>query len=882
MLDEQRIDITTQEGVNRFEDRNGNSLSFTNGAVIHSSGRALEIVRDREGRIDRVRDHAGREIRYEYDGAGDLIGVTNPLEQTTSFEYRVPTHPHHLTDLVDHRGVRIAAMTYTGDGRLDELCDADGVCFDNDYDLVGHELTRYDGLGRPTRRLYSDRGEVSDIIDGLGNVTQLNYDVVIPGRLVSRVDGEGNVTRFEYTDGRGNLTARVSPHEPGDNPADFTTSYTYDSNNRLIAQTSPGGGTLHYELDAEGNRTAIQDDAYDVVASATYDDEGRVLTQTTRFGVTAYTYSSAEDGGASKPATVTEPDGAVSMFAHDADGRVTRLERASGGETITQRFRYDAQGRRQAINYGNGVTVEFEYGHGDEWTAIQGPTFGRVQRTISGGGRLLGWTTPQGETYGRNYDVLGNLRLETDPNGRTRTYEYDDAQRPQSIIDSVRGATTYAQDAAGRVTAVTDASGGTTSYVRAPSGRIETRTDPRLADWTSTYTPARSESTNPLGATTATLSTNYGLFAGTELPSLGGAPSNTTGRTHAGQTSFDDSSAYPLTTSDAAGRVRSFSYTSGGILGQVTDLAGIPTTYEHQVVLGGDVRWDVHSGDVSLVSQGARSPVSRFASRSEDRDGPRPAELDAWTDRLTAHVSPLGERTEWSYDDRGRVAQVELPYGGEELRSYTPDGRLDVVALPQGVTLDFDYDTEGRVISRTGSDGSLRTYTYDIGSRLSSSTNATGTITYDYDAAGRLTELAAASGATFVQTWTERNQVSSIDVGADPGVDPTRHVTQYEYDLAGNLVELTDPQGDITEQDFDLAGRLTEVRLPNGVVSTYGYDEQDRITSIIHTAPDGTGGTVPVAARLQFAFLGSGAFEVIKQPQVERGGPVRHPLPDRC
>jgi len=164
---------------------------------------------------------------------------------------------------------------------------------------------------------------------------------------------------------------------------------------------------------------------------------------------------------------------------------------------------------------------------------------------------------------------------------------------------------------------------------------------------------------------------------------------------------------------------------------------------------------------VSLVSRGARSPVGRFASRSDDRDGPRPAELDAWTDRLSAHVSPLGERTEWSYDDRGQVTQVDLPYGGVELRSYTPDGRLDVLTLPDGVTLDFDYDSQGRVTSRTGSDGSLRSYTYDVGNRLATATNAVGTTSYSYDAAGRLTQLAAPSGATFVQTWNERDQVAS-------------------------------------------------------------------------------------------------------------------------
>ena len=67
------------DGLQRITDRNGNTVTFTETGIEHSSGESIEFVRDHRGRISEVIDPAGSSIQYEYDLAGDLVKVTNQV-----------------------------------------------------------------------------------------------------------------------------------------------------------------------------------------------------------------------------------------------------------------------------------------------------------------------------------------------------------------------------------------------------------------------------------------------------------------------------------------------------------------------------------------------------------------------------------------------------------------------------------------------------------------------------------------------------------------------------------------------------------------------------------------------------------------------------------
>jgi YD repeat-containing protein len=82
-------------------------------------------------------------------------------------------------------------------------------------------------------------------------------------------------------------------------------------------------------------------------------------------------------------------------------------------------------------------------------------------------------------------------------------------------------------------------------------------------------------------------------------------------------------------------------------------------------------------------------------------------------------------------------------------------------------------------------------------------------ISYRYDLAGRVLQTLEKA----ISTSTER-------------------ITEYGYDVLGNLTSVKDTRGRITTMTYDAVNRLSEKTLPNGVKTVYSYDELDRVSKI--------------------------------------------------
>ena len=707
-----------------------------------------------------------------------------------------------------------------------QLCDPDGRCVENEYDLEAQSMIRFTGLPRPTVYGYDHRGNIRSVRNGLDEVTLYDHrgprDV-----LVSRTDPDGAVTRFEYRFRSRDVMARIDPHLPGEDPEDFTTRFGYrlwDVNFLGEARRAelneirlPTGGTIHYEVDDDGNRLEERDDADNVLITRAYNPDGTIDTYTDRFGTHGYVY-----GPEGLPSQVTEPDGTVTLFAYDPLGNVARVKR----DGVEQRFVHDALGRRLFADYGNGATVTYEYDGGDEWTAIEGPTFGRVERVLSAAGNVLSWTMPNGDTGAQTFDAANQLTTSTDALGNVTTYEYDLAGRLERVVDPVRGTTTYTRDEMGRPLTITDPTGEVRSFTYDIRGAVATSTDERMNTTTSVSAPTGTTTTDLLTHTTTSALTTYGLPGTTTYP--GGA---NTSVDFVGRTAVDESTSFPNTQTDEQGRVRAFGYDSGSVLNSATDLAGNAWQYTHTEALGGDIRFDVFSGEVSVGVDGARAPVSMYSSRDEERDGHRPEALDVWVDRLQSVTSPEGETTTWTYGAGGRAVLVSYPFGGVMTRTLGADLRVRTETRPFGTTLTFTRDASGRVLSRTGTDGSSRAFTYGPNNRIDTITDATGTTAYTYDAAGRLDGLDYPTGARFEQDWDSGDRVERAGVRT-PSAEAFD--TTYTYDAAGNLETLTDPFGRTTTYTYDAANQLETITRPNGVVTTYTYNPRGRVLSVVH------------------------------------------------
>jgi len=839
--------LSVQNGIEQIQDANGNAVAFQDGAIIHSDGRGLQLIRDARGRIERLIDPLGNEVTYEYDGEGDLVGVVDQLGGVTQYLYENEI-AHHLTGIIDRQGHQVAAMDYTRDGRLRQLCDADGGCSRNDYDLEARQWDFFDATDRPIRRKYDDRGNVQEETDALNHTTRYFYND--KDRLISVTDPTGARTGFGY-DFSGNLTRRAEPYEEGGNPADFTTTFEYDEGDRLTRENLPTGGAYVWTYDENGNQRTMEDADGNVLLERTYGTRGEVLTETDRFGTFTFTY----DPDSQKPATMETPDGVVTTFTYDA---ADRLKTRSRGSVVT-RHGYDAAGRPSFHDYGNGITAEFEYGTENQWTAIEGPTFGRVERRVSAMGRLLGWTLPNGDGFSRMYDPQGRVRLELDELGNETVYDYDIAGRLETVDDVASGnTTTFIRDAAGRAEQVIDGLGGVRSMSYYPDGRLKTLSQevtdrhlvgscnaptPAVRTTAFAYTPVSTTVTDPLQRDTVLLQNPYGLPSETQF--FGGTR---TSSSFLGQTVRDEAQFYPTLRTDELLRERSLTYTARSALDTASDLSGTSWQYGYEVTQGGEVVFDVFSGDVSLGLREGREGLQSYRGSDDDRQAWPEHEHDGFEHRLKTTQSPEGQVTTWHFNAQGRVRQVDYPFAQSETRTYDAQGQLDTVSRPDGVTLDHDLDVSGRELSMTATDGTGRAATYGPGDRLDTLTDATGTTTFTYDAAGRATGLQAPHGG-LLQTRDALGRVRSQETSAPAPVLTTPFETLFEYDEEGRLLWLRDRRGQRAEMRYDEAGRLTWLNHGQttcsasstaqsiGPTTTWTYDDRDRVRSVTHRGP---------------------------------------------
>jgi YD repeat-containing protein len=143
-------------------------------------------------------------------------------------------------------------------------------------------------------------------------------------------------------------------------------------------------------------------------------------------------------------------------------------------------------------------------------------------------------------------------------------------------------------------------------------------------------------------------------------------------------------------------------------------------------------------------------------------------------------------------------------------------------------------------------------------------TDATGTLTYDYDALYRPLDVAAPTG----DVTYSYDALGSAPTSSTP---PGRRST-YTHDAAGRLTQVLDWSGGTTVYTYTAAGRLSEMQLPNGIRSMYAYDDAGRLVEIVHQNVIGD-----LLARYFYTLdaVGNrvGVMEELAQPGVTPHGP---------
>jgi RHS repeat-associated protein len=833
--------IEENKGVLQMEDRNDNTLTFTDTAITHSNGMAVTFTRDASKRVTAITDPAGLQLLYTYDSTGRLTHFTDRTGAVTTYKYENPAYPHYLTEIIDPLGNRAVKTLFDPEGRLIGQVDADGHTASMTHDLTAYKETITDRLGHPTVHEYDENGNIIKTTDSLGGITTRTYDA--RDRELTVTDPLGHTTSKTYDEADNVLTET--------NPAGETTTYTYNDKKQPLSITDPLGHSTAFSYDANGNTTSITDPT-GRSTSFTYDGNGSV-TSLIMPGDTAYHFTLDPASGEKLSQTIIGADGQISAhqtFTYDANGEqtgttdylvppgATDVTAATVVKTTAQVFDPEGRMTSMAIKDAAGnpmVTQSWTYNaNGDELTHTD--PLGRVTSSeYDSQGRDFRTTHPDGTTSLLVYDANGEITATTNRSGHLMTYEIDALGRQTKATNLADGTfTTTVYDAAGRETSKTDELGRTTTMAYDEANRLITSTDPAGNIISMTYDDAGRQitETNADGHTTTT---EYDA-AGRPVKSI--APDGTIS-----QMAYDSAGRITGET-DPMGYTTQRSYDAQGRLLKVTNAAGSETKMEFDSV-GRPLRTIDALGRVTSYttdSLGRRTSRTLPGGQTETMTWQNALQLASRTDFN-------GYTTTLTYDADGNLLEkvadpahpsLSLPHATAKVR-YTYNS-FDLPATAETLTTGgsvltsrtFTYDTLGRLMAVAGPGGTL-TYTRDAQDRITgvSSNNAGGVnLTYGYNTAGQLstvTDHRPTMPRLHQFTWTPSGALGSAESANGLKHHYTRDTQQRVTglsiaDAANNVIETFG-------HSYNAAGRRTTSVEGSGRSLSYAYNNLHRLRS---------------------------------------------------
>ncbi len=543
------------------------------------------------------------------------------------------------------------------------------------------------------------------------------------------------------------------------------------SDGLLMAQTDRNGNTLTLERNATyGRITRIVGPTGRAISLRYSSDESPILEATDDTGRTVtYEYNGWQ------LLSVTDPAGGVTRYTYDANNRLRTITDPRGITFLTNE--YDSAGR----------VIRQTQADGGVWQFAYTVTAGIITSTTV--------TDPRGNTNTSRFNASGYLISHTDALGQTTTYE----RAPGSNL----------------ILSTTDALGRVTQYTYDATGNVTAITDPLNHARTFTYDPTFNKVTSitdPLGNLTTLEYDGQG-----NLMALTDPLTNTTTITYNGY-------GQPLTTTDPLGNTTTFTYTTHGDLETITDPLGNTTTRDYDSLS----RLIAQTDPLGRTTRFSYDPLNRLTGIVDalggttvfgyDANGSLVAVTDARgstiihefdsMDRLSRRIDQLGRAETFNYDGNGNLTSTTDRKNQTSTFTYDPLNRRVRGEYADGMVAIFQYDAGDRLLSADDTADPHRPILrqYDPIDRLLGETTALGTVSYQYDALGRRTEMTVGGQAPVMYTYGPSSRL--------------RTITQAPL----NPVRI----------DYDAANRRTLLTLPNGVSTEYVYDSGSRLTGLVY------------------------------------------------
>jgi RHS repeat-associated protein len=570
-------------------------------------------------------------------------------------------------------------------------------------------------------------------------------------------------------------------------------------------------------------------------------------------------------------ATVTDALGNVTTRHYDALGRLTREVDALGAET---RAVFDPTGAVRRATDALGGADHYVYDERGRQVLAVDAEGSQTQTTYDAAGNLLTMTDPSGNVSHYEYDEIGRLVSERDDMGRITKYRYNDRGYLESATRLPGYATHYEYDEFGRQTNVIerfdgiwldcDADADSPTWDGCISLLPDTLYRPELGyGWDAQVTGCP----DPLGEYALTTDCHQGTDDRTLLFDV-----------PAGLYMLVVYMGGPIAQNDVQVIVNdepmSYILTSAGQIETRIlriEASGEPVSVRfHDASTNGSIFWSVCG--VGIMS-GLRLDFGQTWESTAPGFGLMgPREYSAsvgygWENDLT-YSNPGGEdliNCDGHRPDHGGGAtfRVDLPDGWYTVRMHLGDSvqrdAMFVYAngeyLVQGLKTEAYEYVVATFVAETYY-GSLRMAMGNDASGFDNSCSFNGIeilpglphqTTTEYDLAGNVVRITDALGNSTTQEYDALNRRTVV-------TDARDGVTRMRYDAAGNVVEIidaedesttfaydgmnrqvsqTDPLGNTTENVYDARGQIVAVVDALGNVTTTEYDDMGRAVYVV-------------------------------------------------
>lgn len=736
----------------------GRLVGFDNG-LAGGDARAVSIDRDGSGAITSVTDALSAETRFTTDIVDQqhlLIDVYDADDTTTPslrYAYDELQRVEEARDAVSLQGSRNPYVFRIAEGVRADRTDPEGgiytILFETDQhrrvyvDEIGRITTAHnDGRGRATRYIYPELDEERFVFDDRNNTTELRR-IAKPGSGLS------------------DIVITASWNTTWNKPDWIVDARGYRTNFTYGASGASAGQILTATRPAPSGGTPIGSGARPVY-SFTYGAFGRVATTEDPTGLVVSNSYNGTNGNLNS--TTLDPSGvnATTSFTYDAQGDTLTTTDPRGNATSTS---YDLVRRPTLVRNHNGNAAAALIGAQRTNYNLLGQVTSTEGGTAFSGTSVTAWQT----TETRTYTPTGQVATVTNGASNTTTNTYDGLDRVLTVSDPVSRVTRNEYDDAGQLLRIIRAYGDPLQqdYARYTYSANGQRLSVRDAnDNRSAYVYDGFDRLCRLYFPVSTLGAN--------AANTGGIAENALTCSSAGTNPDYEGYGY-----DPNGNRTSLRLRSGETITYTFDNLNRETIKDIPGGTSADVyaSYDLAGRRLSsrFVSTGGAGIVYGYDSAG----------------RLTSETS-FGRALGFQYDLASNRTRITWPDSAYVTYSYDALNRVDLIRESGATTLaDYNYDALGRRATLTRGNGSVTSFSYDLASRITDLDHNLGGTANDqeygfaYTAASQLSQRTASNdaynwqGPNFTGRTYNRNGLNQYtSVGG----------TSFSYDLRGNLI----------------------------------------------------------------------------------------------